>query len=92
MSCNYFDVLNRLVEKIEKQDLFSKFLDNKILINKIIKMLVYILKEYQRYPLSSIKKVYCHMPIDFDYFDYEIKRKRQKKQPIELIVHALKIT
>jgi hypothetical protein len=25
----------------------------------------------QRYPLSSIKEVYCYMLIDFDYFDYE---------------------
>jgi hypothetical protein len=71
LSCNYFDVLNRLVEKLEENDLFSKFLNNDLLIDKIIKIFVYILKEYQRYPLSSIKEVYCYMPIDFDYLDYE---------------------
>lgn len=34
-------------------------------------MFVYILKDYQRYPLSSIKEVYCYMPIYFDSFNYE---------------------
>ena len=38
LSCNYFDVLNRLVEKIEENDLFSKFLNNDMLIDKLIKM------------------------------------------------------
>lgn len=58
---------SKIIEKIDEKDIFTEFLQNDELINKIIKMFVYILKEEQGYQLLNIKTIYC----TFSYDDYE---------------------
>jgi len=62
-----FDILKKIIEKIDHKDIFTEFLKNDELINKILKMFIYILKEEHGYQLLNIKTIYC----TFSYDDYE---------------------
>ena len=68
---NYFEILIRLVQSIEKENFFLKFLKDEKLINRIVDMLIYILEEEVIYPLSAVKNKYTNLPIDYDCFDYD---------------------
>ena len=78
-----FDILKKIIEKIDEKDIFTEFLQNDELFNKIIKMFVNILKEEQGYQLLNIKTIYC----TFSYDDYEENESedewdKQKKRKI----------
>jgi len=68
---SYFNILIRLVDSIEEGNLFSKFLEDENLINRIVEMFIYILEEYVSYPSEALKDNYAHLPMDYDYYDFD---------------------
>ena len=78
LSNQFFSVSNKLVDTINKGDLFKKFITNEDLINRIIEMFVYILNEKGRYPLSCIKEIYSDLSQDFDHEENEWETPEEK--------------
>jgi hypothetical protein len=67
----YFDILIRLIESIEEGKFFSKFLEDENLIDKIVEMFIFILEEDGSYPIEALDDNYAHLPIDYDYYDFD---------------------
>ena len=62
---NLYGIIKKIVNSIEENNIFNKFLEDKNQTNKIIEMFEYILEEDVSYPLECISDSYCTLPIDF---------------------------
>ena len=49
---NLYELIKKIVNSIEENNIFKKFLEDKNQTNKIIEMFEYILEEYVSYPLD----------------------------------------
>ena len=80
----YYKTFNSIIEKFEK--IFDSFHDD--FIEKITKMLIYILEYVKVFPITSLKRNYCNLTFntillssdhDSDHFDDDSEKLNKKE-------------